>query len=180
MTIRTTLGMVLGLLLAVGLAACSTTDAAENTGLQPSDRYIHVQATELDARRTLDQNPFPQETIDNWPEYFSEDDTRVAPGYYLFMSGDEEWRIGSYMFLPQEIMFIQGDRVTMDIFGVRGSEHHTILVGPDGFEPIEFNVRRGELHQIEFTVDQPGLYQLICLTHPPTMTTNIHVLPTGA
>lgn len=179
MTIRKTSGMVLGLVLAAVLAACSTAEAEKGTPLQPSDRYVHVQATELDTRRTLDQNAFPQATLDEFPEYFGEDGQGGAPGYYLFMSGDEEWRIGSYMYLPQEVTFIQGDRVTMDVFGVRGSEHHTMLVGPDGFESIEFTVGRGELHQIEFTVDQPGLYQLICLTHPPTMVTNIHVWPTG-
>jgi plastocyanin len=178
MTIRKTLGIVLGLLLVAGLAACGDS-AAEGSAFQPSDRYIHVQATELDARRTLDQNPFPQETLDAWPEYFGEDGTGGAEGYYLFMSGDEEWRIGSYMFLPQEMTFVQGDRVTMEVLGVRGSEHETVLAGPDGFEPIQFNVKRGELHSIEFTVDQPGLYQLICLTHPPTMTSNILVLPSG-
>lgn len=178
MTIRKALGMILGLLLAAGLAACSNS-AAGDGALQPSDRYIHVQATELDARRTLDQNAFPQETLDAWPEYFGEDGTGGTSGYYLFMSGDEEWRIGSYLFLPQEMTFIQGDRVTMEVLGVRGSEHHNVLVGPDGFESIEFTVKRGELHSIEFTVDQPGLYQLHCLTHPPTMTSNILVLPAG-
>jgi plastocyanin len=175
-TIRKTIGTALVLVLAGALAACGeagSTDVAD--GLEPSDRYIHVQATELDARRSVDQTPFPQNTLDDWPEYFGEDGT----GDYLFMSGDDEWRVGSYMFLPQEITFIQGDRVTMEVFGVRGNEHHTILVGPEGFEEIEFTVLRGGLEQIEFTVDQPGLYQLICLTHPPTMTTNIHVLPTG-
>jgi plastocyanin len=176
MTIRKTLGIVLGLLLAFGLAACA--DGASGDGaLQPSDRYIHVQATELDARRGVGQTEFPQETLDDWPEYFGEDGTGGAGGYYLFMTSDEEWRVGSYVFLPQEITFIQGDRVTMEVFGVRGNVHENVLMGPDGFEPIAFTVRRGELHSIEFTVDQPGLYQLICLTHPPTMTSNIHVLP---
>jgi plastocyanin len=67
----------------------------------------------------------------------------------------------------------------MDIFGVRGSEHVTALVGPDGDTIERFTVKRGELHQIQFTVDRPGHYQLVCLSHQPTMTTNIHVLPTS-
>lgn len=170
---KRTIGLIAGI--ALVLAACGSAEAGN--GLEPSDRYVHVQATELDTRRTLEQNEFPQETLDQWPQYFGEDGRLDGSGYYLFMSGDEEWRIGSYMYLPQEITFIQGDRVTMDIFGVRGSEHPTVLVGPDGFEPIEVGVERGGLQQIEFTVDQPGLYQLICLLHQPTMTTNIHVLP---
>jgi plastocyanin len=178
MTVRKTLGMILGLLLVAGLAACGES-AASDSGRQPSDRYIHVQATELDARRAVGDTPFPQETLDAWPQYFGEDGKGGEAGYYLFMTSDEEWRVGSYVFLPQEITLIQGDRVTMEVFGIRGNEHETVLAGPNGFEPIQFNVKRGGLHSFEFTVDQPGLYQLICLTHPPTMTSNIHVLPAG-
>jgi plastocyanin len=161
--------------LALVASACTTVEAS--TGLQPSDRYIHVQATELDARRSFEQDPFPQATLDQWPDYLGEDG-RGGAGYYLFDVDGEEWRIGSYLYLPQEITFIQGDQVTMEIFGIRGSEHETVLEGP-GLESQHFTVKRGELHQIEFTVDEPGHYQLICLTHQPTMTTNIHVLPAG-
>lgn len=179
-TIRKMIGAVLALVLAGGLAACGEAQGSETgTGLEPSERYIHVQATELDARRSVDQTPFPKGTLDDFPEYFGDDGKGGAEGYYLFMTGDDEWRVGSYVYLPQEITFIQGDRVTMEVFGIRGNEHHSILVGPEGFDPIEFTVLRGGLEKVEFTVDQPGLYQLICLTHPPTMTTNIHVLPAG-
>jgi plastocyanin len=166
--------------LAVLLGACGSGSQADTaTGLQPSDRYLHVQATELDARRGTDQDPFPQTTLDQWPEYFGDDGSGGAGGYYLFMSDEEEWRIGSYMYLPQEITLIQGDRVTMEIFGVRGGQHGTTLVDPDGEQVEHVTVKRGELHQIEFTADKAGLYQLICADHPPTMSTNIHVLPAG-
>jgi plastocyanin len=179
MTTTRTMAMLLGALL-VAVAACGDGGTAdEGTGLQPSERYVSVQATEFDTRRTLEQNSFPQQTIDEWPEYFGEDGTGGSGGYYLFMSGDEEWRIGSYVFLPSEMTFIQGDRVTMEVFGVRGSSHENILVGPDGFEPIQFTVNRGELASIEFTVDRPGLYQIFCMSHQPSMTANIHVLPAG-
>ena len=105
-------------------------------------------------------------------------------GYYLFMTSEDEWRIGSYMFLPQEAVAYMGERLRMEIFGVRGSHHETILEDPDGKqvkgpdgEAISFNVKRGELHVIEFTVEKPGIYRLVCTTHLPTMVMNIHVLP---
>jgi plastocyanin len=165
--------------LALLTAACaSTPDADAQTGLEPSERYLHVQATEQDAYRSLDQDPFPQHTLDEWPEHFGDDGQSGPGGYYLFMSDDDEWRIGSYMYLPQEITLIQGDEVTMEVFGVRGSEHGTVLVDSDGDSVEQFTVKRGELHQIQFTADKPGLYQLICVDHAPTMTTNITVLPT--
>ena len=157
--------------LALLTTACEDAATGALAGLEPSEHYIHVQATEQDARRGLDQDPFPQETIDLFPEYdFSGDD-----GYVLRERDDDEWQIGSYVFLPQEITLIQGDTVTMDIFGVRGSEHDLVLEIPG--QEQEFTVFRGELHQIEFTVDEPGRFQLVCETHPPTMVTNITVLP---
>jgi plastocyanin len=166
--------------LALLTAACggADDDAAASPGLQPSERYVHVQLTEQDARRNLDQDPFPQATLEAWPEYFGEDGRGGAAGYYLFMSEEDEWRIGSYIFLPQEMTFIQGDRVTMELFGIRGDQHDVVLEGP-GLESQTVTVNRGELHTLEFTVDEPGHYQLICTTHPPTQTANIHVLPAG-
>ena len=161
------------------LAACDTSTTDAETGLQPSERYVHVQATELDARRSFDDDPFPQGTLDQWPEYFGEDGRGGAEGYYLFESDEEEWRIGSYLYLPQEITLVQGDEVTMEIFGVRGSEHGTFLVDPDGETVEHFTVKRGDLHQIQFTADKAGRWQLTCVDHSPTMTTNIHVLPAG-
>lgn len=175
--------LLAGLAAALGallLAACAPGADADTAGLEPADRYVHVQATELDARRGLDQDPFPQATLDGWPQYFGEDGRGGDGGYYLFMSDEDEWRIGSYLFLPQEITFVQGDRVTLEIFGIRGSEHETVLESPSGEALEHFTVKRGELHEIEFTADEAGVYELICVTHPPTMTTRITVLPAGS
>ena len=170
---RTVRAVVAVIGLALLASACEDEAVGAFAGFEPSDHYIHVQATEQDARRSLDQDPFPQETIDLFPEYdFSGDD-----GYVLRERDDDEWQIGSYVFLPQEMVFVQGDTITMDIFGVRGSEHDIVLEIPG--QEQEFTVFRGELHQIEFTVDEPGRYQLVCETHPPTMTANITVLPSG-
>ncbi len=152
------------------------------------ERTIYVQATELDARRAVDRDAFPQETIDQYPDYFGdgEDPFERAgmPGYYLFMTSEDEWRIGSYMFIPQEIIAYQGEHLTLEIFGVRGGTHGTILEDPEGNimedpdgEEIVFSVNRGELKKIKFTPEKPGLYRLVCHDHLPTMIMNIHVFP---
>ncbi len=152
------------------------------------ERTIYIQATEMDARRSTEQDPFPQETIDAWPDYFGPGDDPFdragKGGYYLFMTAEDEWRIGSYMFVPQEAIAYRGEHITLEVFGVRGSHHINVLRGPDGNvvkdpggEDIRFTVHRGELKSAEFIAEQPGLYRLICEPHPPTMVMNIHVLP---
>lgn len=164
----------------------STTTDNENACEHP--RRLHVQATELDARRSTEDTPFPQQTREEYEEYFGPADepfTREGqPGYYLFMTEEDEWRVGSYQFLPSEAIAYKGEDLALEVLGVRGDSHATVLedptggpvVGPDG-EEIEFTVNRGGLEVIEFTVDQTGLYQLICYDHLPTMIMNIHVLP---
>lgn len=177
-----------GVGVALLLVAAACTSSEGSVAAEPGERTLYVQATELDARRGLDQDPFPQDTRDAFPDYFgpADDpfDSAGAPGYYLFMTEEEEWRIGSYMFIPQEATVYEGDQVTMEILGVRGGHHGNILVDPDGERvqgpdgnDIRFDVKRGELHQIEFTADKTGVYQLICVDHTPTMAMNIHVLP---
>ncbi len=174
-------------ILTVGLVASSGISCRPAPAEDAGERTIYVQATELDARRTVEQDPFPQETVEEFPEYFGPGDDPFerggAPGYYLFMTAEDEWRIGSYMFVPQEVIAYQGERITMEILGVRGAHHENVLLDPDG-EPVAgpdgtdivFTVRRGELHVIEFTTEKTGIYTLVCVTHQPTMTMNIHVL----
>lgn len=157
----------------------------DRSGMQ---RTLYVQATELDARRSTDRDAFPRETVEAWPDYFGSGDDPFERGgqggYYLFMTAEDEWRIGSYMFIPQEAIAYRGEHITLEVFGVRGSHHHNVLEGPDGMivkdtngEEIRFTVNRGELKSVEFIADPPGLYRLICEPHPPTMVMNIHVLP---
>jgi plastocyanin len=173
----------LGLIGAVAIACGGDSKAAPNSG----ERTIYLQATELDTSRTLEQNAFPQETRDAFPQYFGPADKPEenggAGGYYLYMSKEDTWKIGSYMYLPQEITAYEGERLTLQILGVRGNEHHTILFGPDGEvvtgtdgADTDVVVKRGSLGIVTFAANEPGLYRLVCQTHGPNMGANIHVL----
>jgi plastocyanin len=179
---------IVGLLSAAGIAllalaaACGSSDD-DASASQAGERTIYVQATELDARRGTDQTDFPQHTRDAFPDYFGPADEPFesggAPGYYLFMTEEDEWRIGSYMFLPQDIVVYQGEQITMEVLNVRGSEHkNTTLFDPDGeIAAGPFDMFRGDLHIFEFTAEKTGIYQFICNDHLPNMVMNIHVLP---
>lgn len=184
---RFALALISGcVVIAPALSGCGGEPEASDA--PTGERTIHLQATEQDAHRSTDDDPFPTETVEAFPSYFGDGEDPFAraglEGYYLLMTDEAEWRIGSYLFLPQEILAYEGEELTLEIFGVRGDEHGTILRGPDGEvvestdgEPIDFVVDRGELETVTFVADRPGLYRLVCHDHPPTMTTNIHVLP---
>jgi plastocyanin len=166
----------IGVLGLAAVACGSDSEAASN----PGERTIYLQATEQDARRGVHQTDFPQHTRDAYPHYFgSADDPFESAGmggYYLFMTNEEEWRVGSYMYMPQEMIAYEGERITLEIFGVRGSRHQTIVVNPDGENVTEVTVERGEVQTLEFTADRAGVWKLVCVDHPPTMTSYIHVL----
>jgi hypothetical protein len=150
----------------------------------PGERTIHLQATEMDAYRAADRFPkdFPGATRRAFPQYFGDPDDHSdqggAPGYYLFLSGEDEFRIGSYMWLPQgDFVVYQGQRITLEMLGVRGTTHQSVLLDPEGKELAGFTVYRGGLEVVDFTVEKVGVYRLICLDHQPTMTLHIHSLP---
>jgi plastocyanin len=165
------------------VAACGSDSKQE-----PTARTIYVQATELDSTRTLTQDQFPQATRDAFPQYFGPANEPATSGgvggYYLFMSSEQGWRIGSYMFVPSDVVVYQGDEITLEFLGVRGGHHGNILFDPSNNpvkdssgNEIRFDVYRGELKQVTFTAEKRGVYRLVCLDHGPTMTMAIHVLP---
>jgi len=173
----------MGLTGSVAMACGDDSEAAKD----PGERTIYFQATEQDARRAIAQTAFPQETRDGFAEYFGPADKPTesggAPGYYLFQTSDTEWRVGSYMFLPHEIVAYEGEKLTFEILGVRGDEHQMVLTGPDGEvakdtsgKEIKPLVKRGGLGVVEFVAGEPGVYSLVCTTHAPNMTAYIHVL----
>ncbi len=164
-------------ILGIAAVACGSDSEASNN---PGERTIYLQATEQDARRGVDRTEFPQHTRDAHPGLFGPADdpfeSAGSGGYYLFMTSEDEWRVGSYMYLPQEIIAYKGEEITLEILGVRGNQHHSILVDPDGERLDDVNVERGGLHTMSFTADKAGIYELVCADHQPTMTTYIHVL----
>jgi plastocyanin len=165
-----TIGIIAGLAFLV--AACETEDEAVALPSE-GERYITAQLIEFPWERNVDQTEFPDpDPRDLFQEYdFSGDDG------YILNEPDEDgvWEVGAYVFLPQNVVVTEGDEITMELLGVRGDEHELFLDIPD--QDQEVVVRRGHLEVLEFTAPEPGVYELICETHPPTMTMYIHVFP---
>jgi plastocyanin len=162
--------------LALLAAACEQDQAGAGMVLPSAgERFVTTQLIEFPWKRHVDRTAFPDpDPRDLFSEYdFSGDD-----GYILHdPDEDGEWEVGAYVFLPSHISLTEGDRVTMELLGVRGDEHELFLDIPGQEE--EITVRRGHLEVVEFTAPEPGVYEFICETHPPTMTMYIYVFPGG-
>jgi plastocyanin len=170
-------GVVKLLVVLVGLAFLSTACETQAAGpILPSagERYVTTQLIEFPWKRHVDRTAFPDpDPRDLFSEYDWED-----AGYILEDPDEEgEWEVGAYVFLPQNIILTEGDQVTMELLGVRGDEHELFLDIPG--QEQEIVVERGHLEVLEFTAPEPGVYELICETHPPTMTMYMHVFPGG-
>ncbi len=84
-----------------------------------------------------------------------------------------KWEVEAYSWSPGTLVAAAGDEVTLQIVGVNGAQHDAEIEGHNQ----KFTVKRGQLSTVTFTAGQPGVYQIICRTHPPHMTGSLVVLP---
>lgn len=84
------------------------------------------------------------------------------------------WDFRSFTFVPSQIVVNQGDKVTLHFVGVQGA-HHVITVEGVG----NFELKRGQINNVSFVADKPGIITYVCHLHLPNMVGQILVLPKG-
>lgn len=85
-----------------------------------------------------------------------------------------KWEVSTYLFSPGAMSVIEGESVTLRMFGVNGDVHDVWVQAPDGTVAVEaFTVNRGREYSVTFEASQAGHYKLWCTTHGPTMTADI-------
>ena len=155
--------MVLSLIVAliVALTAAGSANPAQAAGMK---RTITMVAVEPKGGANVDQEPFPTDPL---PE---------GGGYELKAPNAEgRWEVSTYRWEPTQIIVNQGDEVTLEILGVNGDEHPTVI---DGYD-ISFTVKRGQLTTVTFTADKAGVFAFRCGVHMPSMTGELIVLPSS-
>lgn len=141
------------------LIAAGSAGFAEAAGMK---RTVTMVAVEPKGGATVDKEPFPAATL---PE---------GKGYALKRpDASGRWEVSTYRWEPSQIVVNQGDEVTLEILGVNGDQHPSIL---DGYD-VNFTVKRGELTTVKFTADKAGVFPFRCGTHQPSMTGELIVLP---
>jgi plastocyanin len=147
----------------LALAACGDDDSSAAAG----DVTFDVELIEV--KGATDGIPAPETD----PASLSAGYRFTAPGEYDPENPDK-WQVSTYMFTPGAISVIQGDEVTLRMFGVNGDEHTVWVEAPDGSKVTDaIVVNRGREYELAFSADQAGHYKLLCSTHAPTMQADI-------
>jgi plastocyanin len=147
------------LALAAALTMAELAGSAEAAGMK---RTITMVAIEPKGGTTVDKEPFPSAPL---PE---------GKGYELTSpDANGRWEVSTYRWQPNQIIVNQGDEVTLEILGINGAEHPTMIEGYD----VSFTVKRGELTTVTFTADKAGVFPFRCGTHQPAMVGELIVLP---
>lgn len=155
-----------GAVLAVGLVALAllagACAGASGTGLEPGERTVYMAAIEPKGETSVGEEPFPTTPLPAGGGYGLEEP-----------DADGTWGVETYRWLPGEVTVVEGDRVTLELFGVNGASHPATIEGYG----IDFEVKRGQITTVEFTADKPGIFRIMCQVHQPTMTGSLVVLP---
>jgi len=156
------LGTVLVFVTGVIAVLAASQGMSPAAAVQPAKRTIYMAAIEPKGSTTVDKEPFPT--------------AELPPGHgYILEPPDKNgrWTVKTYRWLPSTIVVNQGDEVTLEILGVNGEQHPSIIEDYG----IGFMVRRGQMTRINFRADKAGIFNIVCNVHRPTMTAQLVVLP---
>jgi plastocyanin len=132
-------------------------------GAGAQERVIYVALVEPKGGVTVDKEPYPAGDL-------------PQGGGYVKKAPDDKgrWEVSVYQFAPATIVVKQGERVTLEMFGINGAKH---TVHIDKYHPDHVVAKRGEITRIRFTADTPGLFKIHCKEHEPSMEGLLVVLP---
>lgn len=145
-------GFVVLVTMAAGYTAVASTAAAK--------RSFTIAAVEPKGGAAAEKEPFPAAPL---PE---------GGGYELKKpNADGRWQVSAYLWSAQQIHVNQGDEVSLNFVGLNGSSHPTTIEGYDK----SFTLKRGQVVNVSFVADTPGVFRIICSRHQPTMVSELVV-----
>ncbi len=153
--------MLAGAVLLAVAAGCGNDNEA-SASIEPTTRTIYMEAVEPKGSTNVETEPFPTEAL-------------PAGGNYGLKEPDADgkWVVETYTWAPDQIIVFEGDTVNLEIIGINGARHDSTIEG----HVSSFVVERGKLTSLSFVAGAPGVYKIICSTHPPAMTGELVVLP---
>ncbi len=150
-------GVALVVAVAFGASLLPRVSAAPGAG-----RTIYMAAVEPKGGTAVAQEPFPSAAL-------------PTGGGYILRAPDStgRWEVSTYQWQPSFIVVNQGENVTLEIVGINGAEHISSL--PPYVNT--FTVRRGQITRVSFAAERAGTFPILCVSHQPTMTGYLIVLP---
>lgn len=149
-------------LVLLGIASAGAYSLLPQTAVAQATRTIYMAAVEPKGGTGVSSEAFPTAGL-------------PPGGGYILKAPDStgRWEVSTYQWQPGFIVAREGERVTLEIIGINGAEHVASL--PPFVQ--SFTVRRGQLTRVTFTANRAGLFPVLCVTHQPSMTGYLVVLP---
>ncbi len=155
-------GLRAGAVLAAALIAALTVAACAGDDAAAVGRTIYMSALEPKGGATVDKELFPTQAL-------------PPGGGYVLKAPDAtgRWEVSAYEWSPGVIVVRKGEKVTLNIVGINGTEHPSSI---ENYVP-SFNVKRGQLTTLSFDAKKTGIFQIVCQIHQPSMVGHLVVLP---
>lgn len=149
---------------ALGLVGTSESTAAAKT------RTLYVSAVEWKGSASVakERYPGPVPSGGGWES--------CAPGSDgCDLKGDKtKWAVETYRFDTAVVVAYAGERVVIKAFGVNSAKHDIVVPSLKK----SFTIKRGVVTTANLgVVTKPGIYTLLCITHPPAHQMDLVVLP---
>jgi plastocyanin len=146
----------------LGLMLVAGCGSAVVASIPVTKRTITMAAVEPKGGVTVDKEAFPQAAL-------------PSGGGYILRQPDAtgRWEVSSYRWDPNQVIVNQGDEVTLEVIGINGAEHPSLIEGYD----VRFTVKRGEVSTVTFKADKAGVFKITCGKHHPSMVGELIVLP---
>ncbi len=159
-------GPRVGLAVGLGLLVMALAFLLPNPGegqSAPTRRTIYMAAVEPKGGASVTSEPFPAVALTGGPGYVLK-----AP------DATGRWEVSTYQWQPGFILANEGEDVTLEIIGINGAEHPSVI---EGINIPAFTVKRGQVTTVNFRAARPGFYRIVCSNHLPSMVSHLVVLP---
>ncbi len=158
--------MILAVLAALALSLLTVTNGeARPDATKAAKRMIFLTAVEWKGSADVAKEPYPTAALP------------PGGGYESFPpDAAGKWNIETYRFDSAVVVACQGEQVTLNIFGVNAA-YHDIQIR--AFNK-NFRVSRGQLSTVTFAANKPGIFPIICITHPPAHRADLAVFRKGS
>ena len=151
---------------AIGVASFAV--SASDATAAAKTRMIYMSAVEWKGSSNVSKEPYPTAPLPSGGGYES-----FAPGSPEVASKPGEWAVETYRFDTAVVAACKGERVVLKIFGVNAKSHQIVI---PAFNK-NFTVYRGQLATSVFKADKVGIFPITCITHMPSHTADLIVLP---
>lgn len=133
-------------------------------------RQLYVSAVEWKGSASVANEPYPGPVPPGggWES--------CAPGSQgCDLKGDTtKWAVETYRFDTATLYAYAGERVVINAFGVNAAKHD--IVAPSLKK--SFTIKRGVVTRADLgVIKKPGIYRLLCITHPPAHQADLVVMP---